>query len=557
MSKRLLGWCALCSIVYLWWAVPRLGLPLLTEEVQFAASWDRPLAKVVVGIPHPTAYIGLLRVLVNHGWLHGPFLRVVGMVSFGALIVLVAYLAERLSPGAGPLAALLWTVHPMAIQGSLILEIDNALLTLVVTAYLALLMALPVRLSRGQVVGLGLALAGCLWVKLSCAPFLLLAAALRPWSQRQWALGGRQVLAIAGIAVVVFLGSWRFWCALSGISWVSVFDWVATATHRGLQGEMFGWGTELLNRAGRVGLWLNPWLVVGWLVASWWVGRVPAAERWRWWSLVGFTAVVMIGYLIIRGTHFGFAKYHLPALPAALALVAATAQRAIKPLVARQRIVLGLVGLLGLGYFWGVGDLLYQVNYTLRLALLTGTPPLAAMLRQLLGRSLLYLLPGFVVGGWLLGRWPRGQRAAGVCTGLLLLLLSSNLALDLRQRQAPYATTYTYGRSWGTYQEAVQWVKAFRQAHPNAAIVGPVDILWSAGVLYTEWLSVSLPDSGETILQAIQNPAVGCLLYGTTTHDLRTWRQLLATPQFRKELEQHFTEVTVHQGEYFAWVRRP
>ncbi|GEM_PF-6935728 len=555
MSRRLLIWCGLLYAGYVWWVWPRIGLPLLADEVAFAASAQRTPTEMIAVIPHPLTYLGMLRSLLWWGMPAGPWLRVVGVASFGITLVLVAYVAHRLTPGSGALAAALWAMHPMAIQGSLILEIDTALLTMVMTAYLALLMTFPIQLSKPQVGWLGAALAGCLWVKLSCAPFLLLALAVRAWSLRNWQLGWRHLLQVAGIGGSLFLASWTLVSQAAEIPWMSIFQWVFSAVHRGLQGPVFSVATEFLNRIIRIGLWLNPWLILLLIPLGRWVWQMDRTERWRWWCAASLVGSLGVGYLVVRGTHFGFTKYHLPALPAALALLAAMTLRLGRLPKAQSVLVLGAAVLVGACYFWWVGDLLYDVNFTLRTALITGVPAVQGVVRMLWVRGLFYALPGVLVCAavW---RSSRSRRWQVGIAGLLVLLLSSNLALDLRQRQAAYATTYTYGRPWASFHEAVHFVAAYRQAHPQQDVVGPVDVLWAAGVLYSKWLSLSLPDGGATVRQAVANPAVGCIMYGTTTHDLKAWRGIFDTPDFLQPLERQFTRSTLGQGEYVVWVRR-
>ncbi len=548
-SKQLLGWCGILYLGYLWWVRPRIGLPLLADEVAFAAATQLAPAQALQIIPHPPVYLGLLKLAAHLGGLHAWCLRMVGVARFGLTLVGTAYAANALVPGAGGLAAVLWAMHPLAIQGSLVLDIDNTLLTAAMTFYLALLLTYPARVSARQLGWLGFAFAACLWVKLSCAPFLIFATFLRAWSARLPRLAVRQTVGISVVAGAAFLITWMLLCGLTQIPILSIFQFLAASTYTGFQWTSLG--MELLNRVIRVGLWMNLWLVL--LISGLGIGLTRVAPRpdGRWWCVLGLTASIFLGYVVVRGPTVGFAKYQLPALPAALILVAASVRRVVDMRALRSAVVLGAVSVI---YFWVVGDVLYQVNFLLRVARITGEPSVKNAVAQLLWSSWWYMLPGVCVGWWAArasaGRVPR------MLMGSLLLLIGSNLALDVRQRQAAYATTYTYGRPWASFQEAVHFVSAYRQAHPQQEIVGPLDVLWEAGVPYTARMYNRSLHDVDLLRQAAENPAVGCILYGTTTNDIRTWQTVLQDPAFLQRLQQRFVKVTLGRGEYSGWMRQ-
>ncbi len=553
MSKRVMLWCGFLFAVYVWLALPRIGLPVLAEELSFPGSAMLPMSEAIRILPHPVGYLGLLKLLLHVGVPAGPWLRVLGLLSFGVTIGLTAALANQLTARSGWLAALLWTLHPMAVQGSQILEIDTTLLTVAVTAFLVLVVAWPLELSRRQLGWIGIGFAGCLWVKLSCAPFLLLAVALRGWSARQWRLGWNQMAGVGGTAACVFLSSWIVVCHLIGIPWTSIFRWVVLSTYTG-SGSAVAWSADVLSRSGRIGLWITPWLLLLLVVVARWVGRRAAADQWRWWCVLGVVGAIMAGYFLVRGTAWGFPKYHAPALPAAVAAVAALSVRLVRLNTPRKRLMLGVAGIVAALYFWNVGDLLYQFNYPLRLAFMTGAPPVSDALHRLWVQGMFYVLPGLVIGVavW---RGSSRQRWSGYVMGLLVLLAGSSAALDLRQRQAPYATTYHYGRPWSPYREAIHWVSAYRQEHPHGKIVGPPDLLWSAGIPMREVLGLEI-HARDAIQAAVDDPSVSCIVYGISTNDLKTWRTLLQDPGFLQHIQQRFTRLTLGEGEYTVWVRK-
>src|SRR3989338_9087938 len=115
-------------LVYLFFALPLLGRPLLTDEVamaQVAKSGSALLSPGPGG--HPPLYIDTLRFISQFLGMRDNSLRIIGLLCFIFDLVLIYQLAKIIfkDKNTGILSCLIFALQPMAIQGSMILDIDN------------------------------------------------------------------------------------------------------------------------------------------------------------------------------------------------------------------------------------------------------------------------------------------------------------------------------------------------------------------------------------------------------------------------------------------------
>lgn len=185
-----------------------------------------------IGAWHPPLYLYTLAASMTVLGTHSPYrLRLVGAIGLMASIVLLFLIAREVTSRwrlVGGVAAILALIHPLAIQGSLFMDIDPT-----IYAPLALLVVwLAIRYGRqpgplgfAQIAAIGVAIALVTWAKMTTTIDVL--GVLVLW----WVLARRPIrvaileavsFATAGLAL--FFATYGIWCALTDIPFSYTFQ---------------------------------------------------------------------------------------------------------------------------------------------------------------------------------------------------------------------------------------------------------------------------------------------------------------------------------------------
>jgi 4-amino-4-deoxy-L-arabinose transferase-like glycosyltransferase len=421
---------------------------------------------------HPPLYVYLLGLVVA---LFGDAERVARAISVLCLLLAAPFvfdLGRRIverrggDPGralvAGVLAVALYALNPLAIQATMVLDIDNTVLMvlIVVLAWLAVRRPGPWR--PGTIVALGLLFAVALWAKLTTP--LALAAALaftRLFQPTGWR-GAAQALAVAGLGAAVFAVSWLGISAAAGLPIDYTLQVVrneaiessASSRERLVSLESFALGVAPAI------LWIGPYFCLLFVAAG-----LP-----RLWSLLRGRGLEAVDLLLVLGATIylayvfklagNFPKYHAAMLPLWAAVVGAfVACAAGRPTVAQYGVALLGGGLAG-WWLWSQLPNAWGIVWETELNRDLLATPLAIML----GIAALWALLG------------RRSLAGAVPTALLVMTLSWSVALDLTQRAFTGSTTYYYGRHG--QQAAAAAVDALLQ--PGETYVAAKEVAWYA-----------------------------------------------------------------------------
>lgn len=552
-------WTVGGMLIYLAAVQQLLGRPLLIDEIAFAGDALKPVYGSYGGAWHPPLYAELMRwSAVTFGWQDQTF-RWLGVGCFLLTWGLTIWLGERLRKGAGWLAGWLWATHPLALQGSAVLDIDNTVLTPLLTVTVGVVMAWRFPLSwRQHLILLGLFVL-CLWTKLT-TPWALIPALLGlAWLQGQRRAGLRTAVWMFVGGAGCFLLLWWWYTATYDIPAGGLLDRLSQVMRRGVSGMTLTGMAELANRALRIGLWLTPpflglWL---WTWAVAWRGRTTPNRPGLLEGCLLYGGVVFLTYLAIGGTIFGFARYQIPLIPI-MAATASAVWQAHRPAVSeRAWELIGLAGLLAAAVFWSLGDLLYTVNHTLRLAYLMLPDHVPGMIGQLALR--LAGVAGVILALWVWVRWmqQRGWLSSHLLgvTGLGLVVASVAYqgAVDLRHWTVSYATTYQYGRSLNGMRDAAETLRRIAREFPTEAIVAPEDLLYLARVP-AAYSSHRYGQHLGDLLEVLRDPRVRVFMYGPSFNDSYFYRVLLPHAEVQRLLSDAFEPQSV--DEYTLWLRR-
>lgn len=457
------------TIVYLGLVARQLNRPLMYDDANFALA-----AKAVAetGLPfgnqgwmsergdfsqreqwalwHPPLYVYADGLFARVGGWSPPVMRLVGVLGGLASGGLTFALASDLTRGpratrelAGGLAVALFVLSPLAVQSTLILDIDFAVL--LPLTLLFLLLYLRLEGSRRAWLWLGPLFGLMLWAKMTNP--LPVVGVIVVWQL----LRGRLVRAAAH-GVGIGLGG----VVLFGVSWVAIGHWLGFPLDMPFGVNLVQWqdSADSARRAySSPGafieglqpsvLWLGPGLVsLGGAGIA--VRGAQLVRRWhirRADLLIGVIGAFVLGY--VNKNAGWFPKYQVSLAPLLACLVA--------PLLAyawcgRSRLA-ATVGVVGLATAAWVSLLLVRDDWALQRT--WQVDPTAAV----------WFLGTVIVGG-LLGL-PWRASATSACAAVVGLAFGWSLAIDAVQARATYATDYWYGTS-GTL-EAAAWIDAHLQ----------------------------------------------------------------------------------------------
>jgi 4-amino-4-deoxy-L-arabinose transferase-like glycosyltransferase len=555
-----MGYLLLLIPVYLALIYGSFHLPLVADDVAFSVAASG-LWEGQVFLCHPPLYTFLIGLLHKAGFVREN-LRLFGAGCFIAnlyLIYAVCRAAVR-DPGkawrTGFLAAFLFLINPMAVRGSLILDIDNTILSSITLLFVLAFAKLHERPEFKTYLILGGLLALGFWSKLSTPLMLIAAVFLYYWLKDGFGKSAVRTAATASIGFGAFLITWYVLARLFDLQFFLIFDRAATVLRTGYEQRAFSLVTELADRTARTALWAGPFfLLLGALpglfrITGFFSGNRSAAGIMDFITIL--FAVVFFGYIAVGGVIYGFPKYHYPMLALTAILAAFHIEnlglgfdKKTWPLYA------GIIAAWGLYNIKVPGDLIYLVNHELRRLAILEPLNLAAGIKNFAARAGLYLAPAFIAGVFLRLRYKHSFAGTAALT-LLLGSLAAAGALNLTQARADYSTTYLYGREIRNTERLEELLRKIAGA-PGSLIIAPEDVLYRVGIAesypYCDW-----GKTRELFIQAVSDKNVSCVVYGLTWNSIFQYRTIFSDPSTLKVLRKSYNESAL--GEYTVWLRK-
>lgn len=388
--------------------------------------------------------------------------RLMGIFSFlGTLLllpILVRYLLGRENysfPAA--IAVILFTLNPLAVQGSLANDMtDTGLLVFATVVFFVVYYAFYNAGMVKRILVLGVVYGFCLCTKVTTSLALPLSIFIFYGLQKKWREAGVLSLGIFAVGMLVFSLSWLLNCFYIGrtAEFFTPFKYVlesfmgsATQVHQGVVGRLLNW----MLTAFRMGMWLTPFFVVLTVAAVFlqvkkYISQKIIHEENQ---LLVYSAIVFSVYVlanaIIPG---GFPKYIAPILPLLCVYIGITLHR-----LSADRTVFWFWGVVFAGgclyYYYFVGDALYP-TFLIRKYSYTGTPGIFPMLASFALKELLF--PVVLISAVLLAKQYSTRKLLLI---LCVTLCANNTATLVAQSRATYATGPGYG------SEGAEAVKQF------------------------------------------------------------------------------------------------
>lgn len=471
-------WIALACVTGLYaaiWALSQHKL-IYTDEIVFALDFGRISAGDwnALEIPHPPLYVALGSLATRVWGYTLPAMRVVGGAGYLLTLWLIPLVCSRLADNADQakraslIAILAWGIHPLALQGSLLLDIDN---TLFPPALLLLTLAVS-RAESGPRAGRIILIAGSfalmMWVKLLPSSLLIAGAILLTYVLRRQ--GFASTAASIALGALIFAVSFGIFAAITHFP-VEVV-WSTFARVQTVAGGFERALRRLIMGGGITAMWAGIPLLI--LFAGIVYQRALRIVRGQTPnvgdSLILYTVSGFAIFTLGNELPMGFPRYHYPLVLCIVILVSLTLADINWD---RKRIKLALAAsALGCATYFALvapDPLLPQYALTFE------TNALSDRLNFGLRAQLTTLLLPFglvtMICWVMVGNLRPALRPAvfSFCVGLWAVTSLSHV-------QAPYATIYEYGRVGGRDMGDL----IAQKTQPDDTIIAPKEILWAS-----------------------------------------------------------------------------
>jgi hypothetical protein len=507
---------------------------------------------------HPPFYADVLRLVYQVFGIDNSGFRLVGIVCFLIDLILIYYLSQEIFKDRrrGILASLIFVLHPLAIQGSLLLDIDNTVLTVLLMLTCLYYVKEADNFSLKNKIFLSLLFFVSLWAKLG-TPFILMGSIILFHLFKKEKIKALEIFFVSIGAILIFLLVLKIDSAVWGFSFGSVFKRGSYIIAKGIEKGSLSAMPELTLRILRVFLWLGPYLIILWIVNI--IKRLrdilTKKEQLNFNDLlIIYSVFICVFYILIGGTSFGFAKYHYPMLPI-LSIIIANAILSLDLKNFKRYLALYLL-LTAVFLFINKifsGDLLYQVNYTLRKIGIFSPTRLPDFYKDFAKRTIFYFLP-FILGMFLVRLIIRKESWFKIFSFLAIsCILLNNLCFNFYLRNSKYFTTYCYGRDIAEFKRVAELCQDIAKKNKNAKIIAPEDLLEYAGqkifLGYEE-----LWNDRDKFLQAIKDKRVKAVIYNFTFNALFSYKEIFFNPDVEYALKNNYSLLVL--GEYHIWARK-
>jgi hypothetical protein len=358
------------------------------------------------------------------------------------------------------LAVAVYTLNPLTIQATQVLDIDNTILMVLMVGICWLAVRLPGTWNLGMIAGLAVLYALSVWAKMTTPVALGVALAFTRLFQPVGWRGALQAVAVVILGGAIFTASWVGISALADFPLEYTLDVVrhealesgVSSSHRlvSVRAFVFGVAPALL--------WIGPFLCLLFVAAG--LPRLWSLLRGKGLDagdlLVVFGAAVYLAYIFKLAGNFP--KYHAAMLPLwAAACGVLVARMAGRPTLAQYGV--GLAGAAVLTWWFSVHmEDAWGILWTESLNVDLIIWPLVMGL----GIAALWALVG------------RRNLLGALPVALLALTLSWSATLSVVQRDRTGSSTYFHGRSG--QREAAQAISQMLQ--PGEVYVAAKEVAW-------------------------------------------------------------------------------
>ncbi len=553
-------------IIYLVCALLFIHKPLTGDEFVFAFDAQQ-VHFGKIGTWHPPFYFDSLRLCHFLFGFTGENLRFFNIFCFTLTLFLVYPIAEEIfsrdeNNKSGKtfwlFTIFMYAVHPMALQGSLVLDIDNSLLNLLLLLFIFVFLKSHNQPGNKNLILLGFFLFFCLWTKLSTSFGLILVIFIFQILSKGVKRGIGASFLIAGVGIGILCAAWALYANFYKIPVFALAERISQPIQATFFIASHYFLRDFLKRTIRIILWINPFIIL--LFLRTFGIRLKEFSARKIIQPIDFcfiyVIVIFTGYLFVGGGAWSFPKYHFPLLAILILLVFGRIGKADFNLIGKEAgFYIGMIVVMIFYNVFIVGDLLYLLNYKIRNAFILAPQDLPVLYKDFFRQLFLYVLPIFIITAILkiifAGRY---KLARVIYIGFIIAAISTILSGDFIHLKADYATSFCYGRSTADMRKLEGFFLRLKHDYPKSMIIGPGDVLFNAGLWNLGMERYVYCTSGENFLSAIKDERVICVAYGVSWNDIFQYRNIFYNRLVQGYLKQNYR--AGQMGEYTIWLRR-
>lgn len=557
---------AVCFFLYLLFSFSSWHEPVMGDEVGYVlfvnSLNDNAIARFfwdhnwgVFGNWHPPAYGYILAAIGRMFGLDEFNARIVGILSFLLSLMMIYLLVKQLVKTVHRVehialaACFLFAVNPLAIRGSLLIDMDGTILNL---AMMCLLYFFSIsryeNMGFRNLTGLGILVSAVLWIKFA-TPLIFIFSLFFYQILIGKYYKAVQVAKVAILGASIFLFTWFIYCVLRAANFSDIFL-VPVDVIRGLLGYGHGlsdWISYLRN-ALILALWTSPmFILLGAFFSVEIFKRKHISDNFLGLSELAFYGlIVLVVYVFVGGSTHAFPKYHYALVPIFAIVIAYNVIVGIAinmPLFGNMLILLLSLVLYNLLL---VQDPLYTLNYALKEAVIQGGGVSGVLKKFLIQMAFVALAVPLVL---VLLR----KQKKPILLSSVMVMAAGNISLSLIQSKADYNTVYCYGAKG--VRAAADFVRS--KTDNLKPIIAPPEILFLANssllsYVLTRDMEASL--NADLFLHAVKSRDIDCVVYGISGNTLAQYRALFFVDKIQRFLRENYSPYEL--GSYNVWVRK-
>lgn len=552
---------------YLFFALHSLTKIPLGDEVLQAALIDTKDfyaadagLKLYAMLYHPMLYGEVLLFLAKIFSPHYITARVLGVFIFIGTALLIYGLAfemngeQRAAHKTGLLAVFLYCTHPMAIQGSLLLDRDNTFFTFFLALFLLLLLKYKKSGEKRYFYMCVPAAVLMMWAKLTPVP--LVAAALLFYDVMKKEKRGFADIAILFLSSVIFAASWLVYYKFQthGLPRTQIFWYLGECVRTRYRPAASGGGSvfDIVKTVYYAVLWFNPFFLC--LCSFFVVDMLKTYVKVKtlaFRDIMAFTGgAFFFGHMLVGRLMFGFPKYHFPAL-FLFSLMAAYTLIAGGSLSRKNFMMTAFSCFCFVVLFRFSLDDVYRMSYfdVKRSILETGSVSHDVKM-SIVRQWLLMFFPFAVL--WCLLWKAGGSGAVKACkAALFVCCVALSFSQDIHQTRNDYATITNYGEQ-GT-AHVIDYLS--RHLKKGKIVLGSRQLLLYLRQLRIRQYNDPTFFSGrDYVLAELKNKNVQFFVYGVNTNTLEQVRGVFDSRAVQEHLVKHFVRRRI--GTYTVWERK-
>ena len=554
-----------CFAAYLFISFSSWSEPIMGDETNFVnAVWsveDNASRNFLLhsdpefALWHPPAYIHSIWVPVKVFGFSEVSVRLVGFFSFLISLIFIYLIAGRIfkgranSRGIAAVACALFALNPLALRGSLLVDIDgtilNALLLCVIWALAGEQGAVPF---GRRMLFYSVLFACALWSKLTSTSILIAALGLSYALEKDFKRLA-SIIAIGLLGGVIFALSWWLyaWAFHKNFAAIfKVFSFTKTFFARsGSSRDIL----SLLRSVWAPFIWCSPYFFALAYMSIRKVFRESAGERkmihLRQLALCGL--LILITYVFFGGVTHSFPKYHYPmvsmwVIPLAYLLVEKIA-------LSKSSLwwALAVVTVCVWYNVVAVGDPLYTLNYAWKEDIILNGGRFASRIIAKEFLQIFLMMLTFPLA-YLLLRLRRGRES--FVAALFISLLALNISLLFVQGRASYNTVYCYGA------KGVREAAGFIRGNSDAAqpIFAPFELALLTNKHPKTREVSSMVDNPQVFLNALEKYDVACVAYGITGNTVKQYKEVFNSDAVRVFLARNYKKHSFDA--YTVWIKK-